>query len=101
MTQPVGQTFRRATIAFGGNMSHVCYIFPLMPDDKGLLELALKGLEAEGSRIDEEIAEQTSLRKQRVGNERTPRNTRTIVAGRSVSDHAVNGRKQIRKGKLS
>ena len=89
MTQPVGQTFRRATIAFGGNTSHVCYIFPLMPDDKRLLELALKGLEAERSRIDEEIAELTSLRMQRVGNERTPRKTRTIVAGGSVTGHAL------------
>ena len=100
MTQPVGQTFRRATIAFGGNMSHVCYILPLMPDDKRLLELALKGLEAERSRIDEEFAELTSLRMQRVGDERTPRKTRTIVAG-SITAHALTGSRPKRKGTLS
>ena len=100
MIQPVGQTFRRATIAFGGNMSNLCYIFPLMPD-KRLLELALKGLEAERSRIDEEIAELTSLRTQRVGNERTPRKTRTIVAGGSVTGHALTGSKPKRKGTLT
>ena len=97
MTQPVGQTFRRATIAFGGNMSHVCYIFPLMPDEKRLLELALKGLEAERSRIDEEIAELTSLRMQRVGNERTPRKARKrkgtlTAAGRKKLSEAAKRR---------
>ena len=90
-----------ATIAFGCNMSHLCYIFPLMPNDRRLLELALKGLEAERSRIDEEIAELTSLRTQRVGNERTPRKTRTIVAGGSVTGHALTGSKPKRKGTLT
>ena len=81
-------------------MSHLCYIFPLM-HDKRLLELALKGLEAERSRIDEEIAELTSLRMQRVGNERTARKTRTIVAGSSVTGDALTGSKPKRKGTLT
>jgi hypothetical protein len=60
-----------------------------MPENKRLLELALKGLEAERSRIDEEINELISLRMQGVGNERTPRNSRTGVAGGSVTGHAL------------
>ena len=52
------------------NVSHLCYIFPLMPDNKRLLELALKGLQAERSRINEEITELTSLRMQGVGKRR-------------------------------
>ena len=90
-----GTNFRRATIAFGGNMSHVCYIFPLMPDDKRLLELALKGLEAERSRIDEEINELKSM--QGVGNERTLRKTRSG----SITGHALTGSKPKRKGTLT
>jgi len=90
-----------STIGWRGNVSHLCYICPLMPDNKRLLELALKGLEAERSRIDEEIAELTSLRMQRVGNERTPRKTRTIVAGSSVTGHALTGSKPKRKGTLT
>ena len=84
-----------------GNASHLCYIFPLMPDNKRLLELALKGLEAERSRIDEEINELTSLRMQGVGNEGTPQKTRTGVAGGSVTDRALTGSKPKRKGTLT
>ena len=40
-----------------------------MPDNKRLLELALKGLQAERSRIDEEITELTSVRMRGVGND--------------------------------
>ena len=72
-----------------------------MPDNKRPLELALKGLEAERSRIDEEINELTSLRMQRVGNERTPRKTRTGIAGGSVTGHALAGSKPKRKGVLT
>ena len=72
-----------------------------MPNNKRLLELALKGLQAERSRIDEEITELTSLRMQGVGNERTPRETRTGVAGDSVPGHALSGSKPKRKGTLT
>ena len=71
-----------------------------MPNNKRLLELALKGLQSERSRIDEEITELTSLR-MGVGNERTPRKSRTIVAGGSVTGHALAGSKPKRKGTLT
>ena len=48
-------------------MSYLCYIFPLMPDNKRLVELALKGLEAERSIIDEEINDLKSLHMQGAG----------------------------------
>jgi hypothetical protein len=79
----------------------MCYIFPLMPDNKRLLELALKGLQAERSRIDEEIDELKSLHMQGVGNQRTPRKTRTGVVGGSVTGHALIGSKPKRKGTLT
>lgn len=82
-------------------MSHLCYIFPLMPENKRLLELALKGLEAERSRIDEEINELKSLHMQGVGNNRTPRKPRTGVVGSSVGGHALTGSKPKRKGTLT
>ena len=82
-------------------MPHLCYISPLMPDNKRLLELALKGLEAERSRIDEEINELTSLRMQGVGNEGTPQKTRTGVAGGSATGRALTGSKPKRKGTLT
>ena len=72
-----------------------------MPNDKRLLELALKGLQAERSRIDEEITELTSLRKQGVGNEGTPRNTRTGAAGDGVTGHDLTGSEPKRKGTLT
>ena len=71
-----------------------------MPNNKRLLELALKGLQAERSRIDEEITELTSLRMQGVGKEGTRRKTRTGVA-RSVAVHALTGSKPKRKGTLT
>ncbi len=82
-------------------MSHLCYISPPMPDNKRLLELALKGLQAERSRIDEEIIELTYLRMQGVGIEGTPRKTRTGVAGDSVTGHALTGSKPKRKRTLT
>ena len=72
-----------------------------MPNNKRLLELALKGLQAERSRIDEEITELTSMRMQGVGNEGTPRKTRTGVAGDSVTGHTLTGSKAKRKGTLT
>jgi hypothetical protein len=36
-------------LAARSRMSRLCYIFRLMPDNKRLLDLALKGLEAERS----------------------------------------------------
>ena len=72
-----------------------------MPNNKRLLELALKGLQAERSRIDEEIAELTSLRMQGVRNEGTPRNTRTGTAGDSVTGPGLTGSKPKRKGTLT
>ena len=72
-----------------------------MPNNKRLLELALKGLQAERSRIDEEIAELTSLRMQGVRNEGTPRNTRTGAAGDSVTGPGLTGSKPKRKGTLT
>ncbi len=72
-----------------------------MPDNKRLLELALKGLEAERSRIDEEINELTSLRMQGVGNERTSRKTGTGIPGGSVTGHDLAGSKPKRKGTLT
>ena len=72
-----------------------------MPDNKRLLELALKGLQVERSRINEEISELTSLRMQGVGAERTPRKARTGVAGDSVTGHALIGPKLKRKGTLT
>jgi|SRR5213594_2105023 len=71
-----------------------------MPNNKRLLELALKGLQAERSRIDEEITE-LSLRMQGVGNEGTPRNTRTGAAGDSVTGHDLTRSKPKRKGTLT
>ena len=72
-----------------------------MPNNKRLLELALKGLQAERSRIDEEISELTSPRMQEVGNEGTPRKTRTGMAGDSVARRALTGSKPKRKGTLT
>jgi len=72
-----------------------------MPNNKRLLELALKGLQAERSRIDEEIAELTSLRMQGVRNEGTPRNTRTGAAGDIVTGPGLTGSKPKRKGTLT
>jgi hypothetical protein len=72
-----------------------------MPNNKRLLELALKGLQAERSRIDEEITELTSLRMQEVGNEGTQRKTRTGVAGDSVTANTLTGSKPKRKGTLT
>ena len=72
-----------------------------MPDNKRLLELALKGLQAERSRIDEEITELTSLRMQGVRNEGTPRNTPTGAAGDSVTGPDLTGSKPKRKGTLT
>ena len=83
------------------NVSHVCYIFPLMPNNKRLLELALKGLQAERFRIDEEITELTSLLMHGVGNDGTPRKTRTGAAGDSVTGHALIGSEPKRKGTLT
>ena len=84
-------------LASSGNVSHLCYIFPLMPNNKRLLELALKGLQSERSRIDEEITELTSLRMQGVRNEGTPRNTRTGAVGDSVTGPDFTGSKPKRK----
>ena len=69
-----------------------------MPDNKRLLELALKGLEVELSRIDHEINELTTQRDmQRVGNdERTARKARTIIAGGSAAGDARTGSKPKR-----
>ena len=68
-----------------------------MPNNKRLLELALKGLEVERSRIDQEINELTSQRgMQRVGNERTARKARTIIAGGSAAGDARTGAKPKR-----
>src|SRR5437879_6406913 len=72
-----------------------------MPDNKRLLELALKGLEAERSRIHKEINELKSLRMQGVRNERTPLKTQAGVAGGSVAGHALTGSKPKRKGRLT
>ena len=69
-----------------------------MPDNKRLLELALKGLQAERSRVDEEINELKSLHMHSVGNERTPQ---TRVAGGSVTGHTLIGSKLKRKGTLT
>ena len=72
-----------------------------MPDNKRLLELALKGLHAERSRIDEEINELKSLPMLGIGNERTPRKTRTGIAGGRVTGHALARAKPKRKGTLT
>ena len=72
-----------------------------MPNNKRLLELALKGLQSERSRIDEEITELTSLRMQGVRNEGTPRNTRTDAVGDSVTGPDLTGSKPKRKGTLT
>jgi hypothetical protein len=93
--------FHNSTQPSSGNVSNLCYIVPLMPDNKRLLELALKGLQAERSRIDEEINELKSLHMQGVGNERTPRKTRTGVVGGSVTGQALIGSKPKRKGTLT
>src|SRR2546427_10119079 len=76
-------------------------IFPLMPDNKRLVELALKGLEAERSRIDEEINELKSLHMQGAGNKRTVRKIRTGIVGGSVTGHALIGSEPARKGTLT
>ena len=76
-------------------------MFPFIPDNKRLLELALKGLQAERFRIDEEITELTSLLMQGVGNDGTPRKTRTGAAGHSVTGRALIGSEPKRKGTLT
>src|SRR5688572_23482136 len=81
---------------------HLCYISPLMADNKRLLELALKGLDAERSKIDQEINELTSqLGLQGVVNKRTARKTRTTVTGGSIARDGLSGLKPKRKGKLT
>ena len=73
-----------------------------MADNRRLIELALKGLEAERSKIDQEIKELTSqIGGDGAGKPRTNPNTRTAVAGGTRAGNRLIATKPQRKGTLT